>query len=185
MELQPGQVTQLLQAASAGSDEARNRLLTVTYEELRTLARRMLSGDRARFRVAPTELVNSAALKLFVQKDLSARDRAHFLSYAARVLRQVLIDQVRRERAVKRDAPRVTLYSQIADESGGEFDLEVLHEALERLASISTEHARLIELRYFSGLTVEEIAALDGVSPATVKRSWRAARAWLLNELQG
>jgi RNA polymerase sigma factor (TIGR02999 family) len=98
-------------------------------------------------------------------------------------MRQVLIDHVRKERSAKRDAPKVTLHSQIAELPQSEVDVEMLHEALTRLAQVSEEHARLVELRYFSGLTIEEIAALDGTSPATVKRSWRAARAWLLNEL--
>ena len=176
-------VTELLRLAEGGSRDARDRLLSAVYEELRVLARRILSGDRARHMISPTELVHGAALKLFAQQDVSARDRAHFLAYSANIMRQVLIDQVRRERSAKRDAPKVTLYSQIAELPQSDVDLEVLHDALTRLAAVSEEHARLVELRYFSGMTVEEIATLDGTSPATVKRSWRAARAWLHNEL--
>jgi RNA polymerase sigma factor (TIGR02999 family) len=178
-----GAITELLQAASSGNREARDRLLTAVYGELRTLARRILSGDRARYMVAPTELANGVALKLFAQAELSARDRAHFLSYAAQVMRQVLIDHVRHERSAKRDAPRVTLVSQIAEEVSSSIDVEALHEALERLAAVSQDHARLVQLRYFGGLTIEEIATLEGTSPATVKRSWRAARAWLHDAL--
>ncbi len=176
-------VTQLLRASESGNQEARGQLLSAVYEELRTLARRILNGDRARYMVSPTELVHGAALKLFAQEDVSARDRAHFLAYSANVMRQVLIDQVRRERAAKRDAPKVTLFSQIAELPQSDVDVEVLHDALNRLAVVSAEHARLVELRYFSGLTVEEIAALDDTSPATVKRNWRAARAWLQDAL--
>jgi RNA polymerase sigma factor (TIGR02999 family) len=133
--------------------------------------------------VSPTELVNGAALKLFAQDELSARDRRHFMSYAAQVMRQVLIDHVRHERSAKRDAPKVTLMSQIAEEPVSDVDVEALHDALVKLAEVSKEHARLVEMRYFGGMTVEEIAALDGTSPATVKRSWRAARAWLQHAL--
>ena len=180
-----GAVTELLRRSQAGDRGARDRLLAAVYQELRGLARRILSGDRARYLVSPTELVHGAALKLFAQADVSARDRAHFLAYSAHVMRQVLIDQVRRERAGKRDAPKVTLYSQIAELPSTDVDIEALHEALIKLSAVSEEHARLVELRYFSGLSIEEIAALDGTSPATVKRSWRAARAWLHDELTG
>ncbi len=98
-------------------------------------------------------------------------------------MRQVLIDHVRHERSAKRGAPKVTLYSQIAEEPTSDVDVESLHAALEKLSGVSQEHARLVELRYFGGLTIEEIAELDGSSPATVQRSWRAARAWLQHEL--
>jgi RNA polymerase sigma factor (TIGR02999 family) len=176
-------VTQLLQRVDAGDVKAREVLITAVYDELRGLARRLLAGDRARHMVQPTELVNGAAMKLLGQEQLSSRDRAHFMAYSANVMRQVLVDHVRRERAVKRDAPKVTLMSQIAEEPAGDVDVEALHDALEKLAAVSREHARLVELRYFSGLTVEQIAELDGTSPATVKRSWRAARAWLQTAL--
>jgi RNA polymerase sigma factor (TIGR02999 family) len=178
-------VTQLLQRVDAGDVQAREVLITAVYDELRGLARRILSGDRARHMLQPTELVNGAAMKLLGQEQLSSRDRAHFMAYSANVMRQVLVDHVRHERAAKRDAPKVTLMSQIAEEPAAGVDVESLHDALEKLAAVSTEHARLVELRYFSGLTVEEIAELDGTSPATVKRSWRAARAWLQAALAG
>jgi RNA polymerase sigma factor (TIGR02999 family) len=182
-ERPPPSVTELLQLAGTGDARARDRLLSAVYEELRVLARRLLAGDRARHMVAPTELVNAAALKLLAQAGLSARDRAHFLAYAGHVMRQVLIDHVRHERSAKRDAPKVTLVSQIAAEAGSDVDIEALHEALERLAGVSQEHARLVELRYFGGLTIEEIAEVVGTSPATVKRNWRVARAWLHDAL--
>ena len=179
----PTAVTELLRAAESGSAAARDALLTAVYGELRRLAGHILAGDRARFIVSPTELVHGAALKLMSQESVSARDRAHFVAYSAHVMRQVLIDQVRREGSAKRNGRKVTLLSSIPDEPQSELDVEALHEALERLAAVSPEHARLVELRYFGGLTVEEIAVLDGTSPATVKRSWRAARAWLRDAL--
>jgi RNA polymerase sigma factor (TIGR02999 family) len=177
-------VTQLLHEAAGGNSRARDQVISALYQELRRLARRILVGDRAGHRVAPTELVHGAALKLMAQDRVSARDRAHFLAYSGQVMRQVLIDEVRREGAEKRGPTKVTLFSQIAEEPESDIDFEALHEALERLARVSPDHARLVELRYFSGLTVEEIAELDGTSTATVKRNWRAARAWLHDALQ-
>ncbi len=176
-------ITELLQAAVGGDTNARGQLISAVYEEMRVLARRLLAGDRARHMLAPTELANGTALKLFAQVDLSARDRAHFLAYAAHVMRQVLIDHVRHERSLKRGSPKVTFVSQIAEEARTDVDVEALHEALERLAAVSQEHAHLVELRYFGGLTLEEIAVVQGTSAATVKRSWRAARAWLHDAL--
>lgn len=176
-------ITELLQAAEQGDAGARERLLGAVYEELRTLARRLLAGDRARLSVAPTELVHGAALKLLAQQRLTARDRAHFLAYAAQVMRQVLLDHVRRERASKRSAPMVTLVSQLAEEPQADVDFERLHDALEKLAQASPDLATLVELRYFGGLTIDEIAVLQDSSPATVKRAWRVARAWLRDAL--
>lgn len=179
-------VTELLQRAAGGDAGARDALLAAVYPELRRLARRLLVGDRMRQQIEPTELVHGAALKLIGQAQVSARDRAHFLAYAGQVMRQVLIDQVRREHAGKRDGgTQVTLVSSLPDEARTDVDLEALHQALERLAEASPELAQLVERRYFAGLTVEQIAELDGSSPATVKRRWRAARAWLQDALGG
>jgi len=181
--ISPPAITELLHAAEQGDAGARERLLGAVYEELRLLARRLLSGDRARFSVAPTELVHGAALKLLAQQNLTARDRAHFLAYAAHVMRQVLLDHVRRERAAKRSAPMVTLVSQLAEEPQSDVDFERLHGALDHLAQASPDLATLVELRYFGGLTIDEIAVLQDTSPATVKRAWRVARAWLRDAL--
>ncbi len=182
----PPPVTELLQRAAGGDAAARDALLAAVYPEMRRLARHLLAGDRMRQQIEPTELVHGAALKLIGQAQLSAHDRAHFLAYAGQVMRQVLIDEVRRGRAAKRDAgTQVTLLSSLPDEPRNDVDLEALHEALERLAQVSPDLARLVERRYFAGLTVEQIAALDGSSSATVKRRWRAARAWLQDALAG
>lgn len=181
----PPPVTELLQRAAGGDAAARDALLAAVYQELRRLARHLLAGDRMRAQIAPTELVHGAALKLMGQAKVSARDRAHFLAYAGQVMRQVLIDHVRREHADKRDAgTRVTLVSSLPDEPRADVDVQALHEALERLAEVSPELARLVEQRYFAGMTVEQIAELDGSSTATVKRRWRAARAWLHDAMQ-
>lgn len=181
----PPAVTELLQRAATGDAHARDELLAAVYQELRGLARRMLAGDRVRHRLAATELVHGAALKLMGQDRVLARDRAHFLAYSGQVMRQVLLDHVRHDRAARRDAGvQVTLVSTIADEPSNDLGVEALHEALERLAEVSPELALLVERRYFGGMTVEEIALLDGSSTATVKRRWRAARAWLHDALQ-
>ncbi len=177
-------VTELLRAAEAGQGGARDQLMAAVYQEMRRLARRILAGDRARFMVAPTELVHGAALKLLGQEVLSARDRAHFLAYSGQVMRQVLIDHVRREASAKRDGgTKVTLVSTIAEEPTSDVDVESLHDVLDKLAAVSPEHAKLVEMRYFAGMTVEEIAQAQGISTATVKRNWRAARAWLAEAL--
>ncbi len=177
-------VTELLRAVQGGDARARDALLGAMYPEMRRLARRILAGDRARHVVAPTELVHGAALKLLGQQAVSANDRAHFLAYAGQVMRQVLIDHVRREASAKRDGgTQVTLVSSIAEEPASDVDVEALHEVLEQLAQASPEHARLVEMRYFAGMTIEEIAQVLGSSTATVKRQWRAARAWLHNAL--
>jgi RNA polymerase sigma factor (TIGR02999 family) len=177
-------VTELLRAAGTGDAAARDALMAAVYQEMRRLARHILAGDRARHAVAPTELVHGAALKLLGQEVVSARDRAHFLAYSGQVMRQVLIDQVRREASAKRDGgTKVTLLSTLADEPASNVDVETLHDALDKLAEVSPEHARLVEMRYFAGLTIEDIAAVQGISTATVKRNWRAARAWLREAL--
>jgi RNA polymerase sigma factor (TIGR02999 family) len=178
-------VTELLRAVQGGNLVARDALIAAVYQEMRRLARRILAGDRARHMLAPTELVHGAALKLLGQEVLAASDRAHFLAYSGQVMRQVLIDHVRREGSAKRDGgTKVTLVSTIADEPASDIDVEALHDVLEKLAEVSPEHARLVEMRYFGGMTIEEIAAVEGSSTATVKRQWRVARTWLQNALE-
>lgn len=172
-----------LRAAMAGDSIARASLLADVYEELRRLAHGMMAGDRLRPVMSPTELVHGAAIKLLGMERLSPQDRQHFLALSATVMRQVLIDQARRQQAEKRAAPQVTLSTDLPEEIIPPSPLDGLLEALDALSAVSAPHARLVELRYFSGLTIEEIAAMDGVSPATVKRSWRAARAWLRTAL--
>ena len=156
----PPPVTELLQRAAGGDAAARDALLAAVYPEMRRLARHLLVGDRMRQQIEPTELVHGAALKLIGQAQLSAHDRGHFLAYAGQVMRQVLIDHVRHERAAKRDAgTQVTLVSSLPDEPrGGGVDLEALHEALERLAAASPELARLV-----AGLKALGLEVIDGV----------------------
>ncbi len=173
----------LWQEARAGSQPARERLLEMCYSELRMLARRLLAGDSSSYRLQPTELANEAALRVLKLDRMEWNDRAHFLATAATVMRQALIDEVRRFRADKRQP--VDVLTTLIDTGVGtaELDLERLDEALRRLAEVSPDRARLVELRFFVGLTVEATADVLGSSPATVKRQWDAARAWLLRDL--
>ncbi len=177
-------VTELLHAVGLGDLGARDELIAAVYQEMRRLARRILAGDRAQQMLAPTELVHGAALKMLGQEQVSAHDRAHFLGYSGQVMRQVLIDHVRREGSAKRDAGlKVTLLSTLPDEAQTGIDVEGLHDALDKLAEVSPELAKLVEMRYFGGMTIDEIAAVQGCSAITVKRQWRVARTWLLDAL--
>lgn len=184
--------TPLTQADSArlwndvleGSAAAREQLLTLCYAELRSLARRMLAGDSSAYRLQPTELVNEAVLRVLKLDRMEWNDRAHFLATAATIMRQTLIDEVRRFRADKRQRPPVLTTWLDPGMATWELDLERLDQSLTRLAQVSAERARLVELRFFVGLTIEATAQVLGISPATVKRQWDAARAWLLRDLQ-
>lgn len=164
----------------------RDRLLGQVYDELRVLARKILSGDRARAHLAPTELVNGPVIRIIGQRRISAREKTHFFAFSAHVMRQVLIDEVRRERADKRGGSKVTLITEIAESAAPEaqaVDVEAIHAALTRLAEVDPALALLVEMRYFAGLTLEEIADVEGISLSTVKRNWRVARAWLQDAL--
>ncbi len=172
---------------SALSQRERDALLGEVYDELRVLARKILAGDRARQHIAPTELVHGAAIKIIGQRQISARERTHFFAYSAHIMRQVLIDEVRRQHAGKRSGPKVTLITEIAESAAPEensVDVEAIHDALNKLAEANPELAKLVEMRYFSGLTVEEIAEIEGTSASTIKRQWRVARAWLHDALK-
>lgn len=175
---------------SAGADEPDSgqakawpaAMLDRYYDEYRRLARNVLSGDSARAYLQPTELAHEAAIRLFRLERMDIAGRTHFLSLSARVMRQVLIDEVRRFRAQKRQAPPVvTQWPE--DQARPVFDLEAFDESLKRLYEVDPERARIVELRFYGGLTLEEIADTGEVSLSTVKRQWRVARAWLLNDL--
>jgi RNA polymerase sigma factor (TIGR02999 family) len=167
----------------SGSHPAREKLLEMCYSELRMLARRMLVGDSAALRLQPTDLANEAALRMLRLDRMEWNDRAHFLATAATVMRQALLDEVRRFRADKRQAPPVLTTLVQTGVSTVDLDLERLDGSLTRLSQVSPERARLVELRFFVGLTIEETADVLGSSAATVKRQWDAARAWLLRDL--
>ncbi len=157
-------------------------LLARHYDEFRGLARKVLNGDAVRLQIQPTDLANEAAIRLLKLEKMRVRDVPHFMALSARVMRQTLLDEIRRVRAKKRVAPGVLTLWPDAD-GLDPVDVEDLDRALEELAAVSPERARIVELRFFAGLTIEEIAAHLGDSESTVKRRWRAARAWLLERL--
>ena len=174
------------------SDDPRSRprrlsqdeLLSQHYTEFRQLARRVLSSDGPALQIQPTDLAHEAAIRLMRLDQLQVSDRTHFLALSARVMRQTLLDEVRRAKAKKRQTPGIlTLWPEQGTLEP--IDIEALDRALGELTAISPERARIVELRFFAGLTVEEIAAELGESESTVKRRWRVARAWLLDRLGG
>jgi RNA polymerase sigma factor (TIGR02999 family) len=169
----------------AGDSRARERLLALHYDEFRRVARRVLAGDSEKLQIQPTDLAHEAAIRLLRLDRVSVRDKAHFMALSSRIMRQVLIDEVRRFRASKRQMPSVETYWLEAAEGqrAPVMDLEAFDEALERLGRFDADKAKIVEQRFYAGLTIEEIADISGVSESTVKRQWRAARAWLLSQL--
>ena len=163
---------------------AHESLLVRHYDEFRRLARKVLSGDSGKLQIQPTDLAHEAAIRLLKLDRMSLKNRTHFLAVSATVMRQVLLDEVRRSQAKKRRTPGVlTMWP--SGEDAEPVDIEDLDRALNELAGISPERAKVVELRFFAGLTVDEIAGHLGESESTVKRRWRAARAWLLDRLDG
>lgn len=161
-------------------------LLPLVYQELRRLAANYLRRERPGQTLQPTALVNEAYLRLLKDRPDRWQNRAHFCAIAAHSMRQILIERARARGAQKRGGARTRVTLEEALVAGGDrsIDLVALDEALERLANVDPEQARLIELRFFGGLTIEETAAAMDISPATVKRHWIMARAWLARELQ-
>jgi RNA polymerase sigma-70 factor (ECF subfamily) len=178
-------VTRMLREWRAGDPSAADRLLPVVYGELHRLAASYLRRERTGHTLQSTALVNEAWLKL-ADQSASWQNRAHFLGVAAQAMRRILVDHARRKSAQKRggDGLRVTLGDVAAKESN-EVDLVRLDVALEKLAALDERQARMVTMRFFAGLTVEETAEALGVSEKTVKRDWAAAKAWLHRELGG
>ena len=178
-------ITGLLGEWSRGDASALEKLLPVVYAELRRIARRQLGRERNAHTLQPTALVNELYFKLTQQRSASWEDRAQFFAVAAQLMRRILVDHARAQAAAKRggSSPRVSLTE--AEDVGVEPAFEVLavDRALTRLARLDADQARIVELRYFSGLTVEETAHVLGTSPRTVKREWRLAKAWLYEQL--
>jgi RNA polymerase sigma factor (TIGR02999 family) len=180
----PKNPTELLAELTDGDDQSLNALLPIVYDELRRLAGRYLRRERPNHTLQPTALVNEACLRLIDQSNLSWENRAHFFGIAANLMRQILVEHARRRNALKRRSSAVKLTSSAADFlKKDEVDLVALDDALNELAAIDPEKSRVVELRYFGGLTVEETAEVLKTSRATVIRHWRLARAWLYNRL--
>ena len=168
------------EAAKADTGAERDRMLAELYDELRLAAARLLSREAPNLTLQPTELVNEAAIRVMRLDRMSWKDRRHFFATAARILRQAMIDAIRRRKSAKRQAPDIFLAD--ADD-GSQLDIELLDRALTRLESASPELARIVELRFFVGLGIEEVALLTEQSQRTIKRRWQAARMWLAAEL--
>jgi len=179
-------VTELLRAWGAGDPAAVDALLPVVYAELHRQADRAMRRESAGHTLQATALVHEAYLRLADQHDVEWHSRAHFFGIAAQLMRRILVDHARGHLAAKRGggAHRVTLAEGDAADAGDSgVDVLALHEVLTQLASLDPQQARVVELRYFGGLTIEDTAAALDVSPATVKREWAVARAWLRREL--
>jgi RNA polymerase sigma factor (TIGR02999 family) len=182
----PPDVTALLLSWSGGERSAADRLIPAVYDELRRQAARAMRREGHEHTLQTTALVHEAYLRLVDQQRVQWRNRAHFFGIAAEVMRRVLVDHARARQAAKRGGgvQRITFGDAlVASGEAEDADVLALHEALERLALLDPNQARLVELRYFAGLTIEESAEALGVSPATVKREWALARAWLRREL--
>jgi RNA polymerase sigma factor (TIGR02999 family) len=159
------------------------RLLALYYQDLRRIAGKILHQDEAAILLQPTELAHEAAMRLMKLERMDWQSVTHFLATAARVMRQALIDEVRRALAQKRRvAPLLTVWPDASDTDTG-FDLEAFDQALTKLETVSPERAKIVELRLFAGLTIPEIAAIQGISERTAKRQWQVARIWLSAEL--
>lgn len=181
----PHEVTRLLHELSGGDESAMARLMPLIYEELRGIAAREMRRERGEHTLQPTALVHEAFLRLVDKPDLSWQSRAHFLNIAAQAMRRILVEHARRRRAQKRGggAERITLDEEFQAPGHGNADLADLDEALERLSAIDPRKGRVVELRFFAGLSVEETARLLAISEATVKREWQFAKAWIQREL--
>ena len=179
--------TELLRKTSRGSIEASEQLQTVVYEELRRLARAFMRRERRDHTLQPTALVHEAYARLIDQRDIDWHNRTRFLGLAAVMMRRVLINHARDRIAAKRGggAQRVSLTSVDDASRGPAVEIVALHEALEKLAHIDPRKARIVELKFFGGLTTSEISEAIAVSTATVEREWMFSRAWLYNAIAG
>jgi RNA polymerase sigma factor (TIGR02999 family) len=181
----PGAITRLIEQARQGDAPAVEQLVPLVYGELHRLAGRYVRRERQGHSLQATALVHEAYLRLLKDEHLSIQNRAHFLGIAARSMRQILVEHARSRDAEKRggEQRRITLDDALASGSPLNVDVLALDEALERLAQHDARHAKVVELRFFGGLTTEETAEALDISPATVKRVWTMARAWLFREL--
>ncbi len=180
------EVTGLLLRWSEGDPDALECLLPVVYDECRRIAARQLRGERREHTLSPTALVHEMYLRLVDQRRATWRNRAQFFGIAAQLMRRVLVDHARARLAKKRDGSRLLVSLDAAAETpddSGITDLLAIDEALSRLAKLDPDQERIVELRFFAGLTVEETAHVLGRSPRTIKREWQLAKAWLFREL--
>ena len=183
----PGNVTELLSQYRGGKREALDLLVPLVYDELRRIAGRYMRAEAASHTLQPTALVNEAYMRLVDQREVEWQSRAHFFGVAAQLMRRLLVDHARGRNRQKRGGGVVVVPLEEQDVAAPDagLDLVALDDALERLAELSPQQARVVELRYFAGLSIEETAEVLGVSTMTVKRAWAMARAWLHREITG
>jgi RNA polymerase sigma factor (TIGR02999 family) len=177
----PDDVTQLLIAWSNGDDSVRDELMTLVYEELHRIAHRHIRNERQGHTLQTSALVNEAFVRLVNQKNAHWQSRNHFFSIAAQMMRRILVDYARSRRYAKRggDAIQVSLNEDLIVMDQRSSDVVALDEALKDLATIDERKCKVVELRFFAGLSIEETAEVLAVSPGTVMRDWRLAKAWL------
>lgn len=186
MPVQPN-ITELLAGYGHGDKEALDRLMPLVYDELRRQAARYLKREQAGHTLQTTALIHEAYVRLVDQRNVQWQNRAHFFGIAAQLMRRILVDHARTKKRAKRGGSdvRVSLGDVNLAAKDQDLDVVALDEALNRLAKIDEQQSRVVELRFFSGLTVEETAEVMGISAATVKRDWSMAKAWLHRELSG
>jgi RNA polymerase sigma factor (TIGR02999 family) len=180
-------ITRLLKKASEGDKEALDGLLPLVYGELRRLAGSQMSGERENHTLQPTALVHEAYLRLLEQTEVDWSNRLHFFSIAAEMMRRILVNHAIERKAQKRGsgAPVISIEDVVSfPQDQGEIDLVALDEAMKRLAEMDADQAKIVELKFFGGLTNEEIAEFTNTSISTVKREWASARAWLLTQVK-
>ncbi len=182
----PQDITQLLVECRRGNRQALDELMPLVYNELRAVARRYLARERPGHTLQSTALVNEAYLKLVGQRDVQWQNRAHFFGVAAQLMRRLLVDHARRRKRVKRGSggTRITLVEGLASVEPIDLDAIALDDALKSLEQVDPKKGRLVELRFFGGLTIEETAEVMGTSAGTVKREWQFAKAWLYRHMQ-
>jgi len=182
--LSPKSVTELLAQWHAGDEEALRAVLPRVYDELRRLAHHYMRRERSGHTLQTTALVHEAYLQLEKQGAAAFKDRSHFVAVCAHLMRQILVDYARKRRAAKRDGGyKLTLLDDAFAFKSKSLDLVALDDALCELAKLDPEQSRLVELRFFGGLSIEETAKVLGLSPATVKRHWETVRLWLHHQL--
>lgn len=179
------EITQLLVRWNDGDKAALDELMPFVYDELRRLANGYLRRERLSHTLQPTALVNEVYLQLIDQHTVGWQDRAQFFGLASKLMRNILVDHARRRGAAKRGGEQLKLSLSKADRLGNSQDVELsrLDDALNELAAVRPDHSRIVELRFFGGLTIEETAEVMGISHATVERGWNFARAWLRREM--
>ena len=183
----PRDFTQLLIEWRKGDKAALDEITPVLYEELRKLARHFLAAERPDHTLQPTALVHEAYIRLVDQRQVDWRNRAHFLGMAASMMRRILINYAEARNAAKREgkAQVVALEDALGVFTNPEVDFLELNRSLEKLTSLDPQQGRVVELRYFGGLSIEDTAEVLNISPATVKREWSTARLWLLQQMEG